>query len=218
MAASATIACELREKLGSRPSRKLRVQGRIIASIQADGEKSHLDVHFDQVEFLTSRRQHVHLYDLEVGGEAHSAVVRELQWDALGDHILHVEFKRVTRGVATQSEVNLRVYGQVKDGIPTLHHPRISISCFPSLIPDDIEVVVTDLETGARIFAKDLVLPEGVELEVDPETEVAVISGQTEQLDEPQPIGDAGAEAPGDADEGDSSESDSAPGSEGGEG
>jgi len=190
----------------------------MIASIQADADNPHLDVHFDQVEFMTSRRQHVHLYDLEVGGEPHSAVVRELQWDALGDHILHVEFKRVTRGVATETDVNLRVYGQVKDGIVTLHNQRITISCIPSLIPDDIEVVVTDLVTGDRIFAKDLALPEGIEIVGDPEVEIAVISGQTEQLDEPQPIEDASGEAPDDADGGAAPEPDADGGSEGEEG
>jgi len=196
MASSATLACELREKLGSRASRKLRAQGRMIASVQADGEKPHLDVHFDVDEFFTSRRQHVHLYDLEVGGEAHSVVVRELQWDAMGDHILNVEFKRVTRGVATESEVTLRAYGAVKDGVLNLHHPTITISCIPSLIPDDIEVVVEGLETGARVFAKDLALPEGIELAIDPETELLVVSGQTEEPDEVQPIGDVEGETP----------------------
>ena len=196
MASSANLACELREQLGSRASRKLRAQGRTIASIQTDGEKPHLDIHFDEDDFLTSRRQHVHLYDLEVGGEAHSAVVRELQWDALGDRILHVEFKRVTRGVATESEVSLRAYGTIKDGVLTMLHPTITISCIPSLIPDDIEMVVEGLETGARILAKDLTLPEGIALAVDPETEIAVVSGQTEEPDEAQPIGDVEGETP----------------------
>ena len=201
MSHSITLACEPRTKLGSRASRKLRAQGRMIASLQADGEHPHLDLHFDEVAFLSSRRHHVHLYDLDVGGQIHSAVVRELQWDALGDHILHVEFKPVTRGVATESEVELRVYGQVKDGVLTLHHQHITISCIPSLIPDDIEVDVNDLEVGARIFAKDLPLPEGVELSIDPDTEIAVVSGQTEEPDEAQPIeepeGEGEAPAPG---------------------
>lgn len=209
MAQSANLTCELREKLGSRPSRKLRNAGRVIASVQADGEQPHLDLHMDEVEFLSSRRKRVHLYDLILGEESHTAVVRELQWDVMGDHILHVEFKRVTRGVATESEVAVRPYGQVKDGIVTLLHTHLTISCIPSLIPDDIEMDVNNLETGARIFAKDLALPEGIELVVDPDLEVAVISGQTEQPDEIQPIEDA---------EGQPEASDEDPAPEGGEG
>lgn len=197
MAASGTLQCELREQLGSRPSRKLRAQGRVIASIQTDGEKPHMDISMDEDEFLTSRRKHVHLYDLEVGGEAHTAVVRELQWDAMGDHILHVEFKRVTRGVATESEVPIRVWGQVKDGVLTLIHSTVTISSIPSKIPDDIEMDVTGLETGTHIKASDLKLPEGVELALDPETEIAVVSGQTEESDEVQEIEDpTGPEEP----------------------
>jgi large subunit ribosomal protein L25 len=188
MSSSAKLECVVREKVGSRDARKLRTGGRVIASLQSDGGAVGVNLHLDEFDFLAARRQHVHLYDLEIGGQLESAVIRELQWDALGDRILHVEFKQVVRGVATEAEVELRMYGQVKDGVLTQNVHHIAISCIPSLIPDDIEVNVNGLEVGARITAADLELPEGLALACPPELEIAVVSAMSVSSDEPEPL------------------------------
>ena len=190
MAQSAILACTKRTRVGSRDARKLRTAGRIPASLQGDQDKPNVDISFDAVEFLTTRRNHVHLYDLDVEGEVESALVRELQWDALGDHIIHVEFKRVQRGVATESEVELEFYGVPKGGVVNHIVTHITISSLPSEIPDAIEVNVEGLEVGTHIKAGDLVLPEGVELAVDPDMEVVVIIGIRAAKEEPVVFGD----------------------------
>lgn len=173
MAQSATIQAQLRDKLGSHNARGLRAAGRIPANLQSN-DGSHVDFSIDEREFLTTRRKHVHLYDIDFGGRTESAVVRELQWDAFGDGIVHVEFKRVVRGVETESDVDLLFSGTPLGVVNhVLHHVRIL--SIPSKIPDDIEVRVGGLEVGTTIRAKDLILPEGVKLAIDPETPVATI-------------------------------------------
>ena len=56
-----------------------------------------------------------------------------------------------------------------------------------------IEVNVEGMEEGTHILAKDLKLPEGVRLGVDPEEEVAVIAGvreeEPEEEDEDDDVG-----------------------------
>ncbi|MCA9001473.1 MAG: 50S ribosomal protein L25 [Planctomycetes bacterium] len=184
MSSSAKIECGVREKVGSRSARKLRAEGRVVGTLQADANSAHLNIHFDAAEFGATRRAHTHLYDLDVNGELHSAVIRELQWDVLGDHIVNVEFKRVTRGVETESEVELAFLGTVSSGILTHNVTHITISCLPSIIPDVIEVNVNGLDEGAHIKASDLVLPEGVKLAVDGDLEVAVVSATRAHVEE----------------------------------
>lgn len=173
MAQSATIQAQPREKAGSLHARALRAAGRIPANLQSN-DGAHIDFSIDEREFLTTRRRHVHLYDLDFGGRTESAVVRELHWDTFGDGILHIEFKRVTRGVETESDVELSFLGTPLGVVNhVVHHLRIS--SIPSKIPDEIEVRVAGLEVGTTIKARDLVLPEGVKLAVDPDTTVATI-------------------------------------------
>jgi large subunit ribosomal protein L25 len=145
-----------------------------------------MNLHIDEAEFGATRRAHTHLYDLEVNGELHAAMIRELQWDPMGDTIVNVEFKRVTRGVATESEVELLFVGNVASGILTHNVTHITILCLPSIIPDVIEVSVEGMEEGAHIKASDLVLPEGVELAVEPDLEVAVVSAKRTEMATPE--------------------------------
>jgi len=192
---SATLHGTVRDKLGSRFSRVLRRQGRIPASIQGEGKDSiHLSI--DEDEFLTARRHHEHLFDIELGRSAtETALVRELQWDTFGDAIFHVEFRRVIRGQKTEVEVELSFVGHPKGGSVNHLMPQIAVLALPSQIPDTIEVRVDGLEEGASVLAGDLELPEGVDLATDPEAQVATVSAIKEVVETPEEgEGEAAAE------------------------
>lgn len=173
MAQSEVLKAQKRAKLGSTNARGLRAEGRVPANIQGDGD--HIDFSVDMRDFLATRRHHTHLYDLDIDGSVETAVVRELQWDAFGDNIIHVEFKRVTRGVETESEVMIEWVGMPKGGVLNHLVDHIAIRCIPSLIPDAIEVRVDHLEEGQHLKASDITLPEGLSLAIDPATEVATV-------------------------------------------
>lgn len=175
MASSQVLSAAKRTALGTRASRAMRGTGRIPANIQGGGD--HTDISIDEREFLASRRAHVHLYDINVDGDEQTAVVQELQWDTFGDCILHVEFRKVVRGVETESEVAMVFTGNPKGGVPSHLVDQLMISCIPSLIPDNLEVNVDGLEEHDHVKAKDIKLPVGVSLACDPELEVATIIG-----------------------------------------
>jgi large subunit ribosomal protein L25 len=182
MSQSQVLKAQKRTQLGSRASRQLRAEGSLPANIQGEGQ--HIDISIDEREFLAARRAHVHLYDLEVDGQLESAVVRELQWDTFGDRLLHVEFKKVTRGVETESEVDLAFVGMPKGGVVNHLVDHVTIRCIPSLIPDALEVPVEGLEPGSHVKASSIRLPEGVSLAIDPEVDVATIVGGGDEGDE----------------------------------
>ncbi len=182
---SSTLKGLVREKLGTRPTRVLRLQNRIPCSIQGEG-KENVSLSIDNDAFRTARRDHVHLFDIELDkGGTETAMVRELQWDTFGQVIQHVEFRRVIRGQKTEVEVQLEFTGHPKGGVLNHLLTHVPISCLPSEIPDSIEVFVDALEIGHPLFAKDLVLPKGAELAIDPDTQVAVVATVREEPDEP---------------------------------
>ncbi|MDP6539878.1 MAG: 50S ribosomal protein L25 [Planctomycetota bacterium] len=220
MSSSETLQGDPRTELGTRAARRLRSDGRIPANLQADDESPHVDFSVDEREFLATRRHHTHLYDIEVGGESASAVVRELQWDALGDRLHHIEFRRVKRGVKAEFSVPLVLTGHPKSGIATQLVDQVTILSIPSKIPDGVELIVNELDEGAHLTAADLILPEDVELAVPAETELAVIVApkhipeptegeEDDEATEPEIIGESKREedAGDDGDEGGSSDS-----------
>ena len=196
MSDSSILTAERREKVGTRASREVRSAGRIPASLQADGNSPHVDISIDEREFLAFRRQHVNLYDIDVDGDLSSAIVRELQWDAFGDNIIHVEFRRVQRGVEIESVVALSTAGQA-NGVVNLLVSQIAIRSIPSKIPDGLVISVKGLEEGTHLTAAEIEMPEGVSLAIDGETEVVTISGMKEEVEEPTEAaveGEEGAE------------------------
>ena len=175
-------------KKGTRAAKKLRLQGRIPASIQGGGEPN-LDVSIEEREFLALRRAHEHVFDVSVdGGEETTALVEELQWDTLSERILHVEFRRVKRGQKTEVEVELSFEGNPKGGVTNHLVTHVTILALPKDIPDSIVVPMDGREPGYVVHARDLALPEGVELAVDlnlPIASVAVPRG-VEEAAEPE--------------------------------
>lgn len=193
---SATLTGKVREKLGSRWARRLRLQNQIPVSIQGEG-KPNLDASIDVDEFATARRHDEHLFDIEFEGQGPETVmVRELQWDSFGDHIIHVEFRRVVRGQKTEAEVELEFVGHVTGGVLNHLMTHITVSCLPSQIPGSIEVRVDGLEPGHPLLLRDVELPEGLEAVGDPEDQVAVVSQVRAVVEETEAEAQEGEAAP----------------------
>lgn len=193
---SATLKGARREKPGSRHARRLRLQGRIPACLQGEGQEN-LDIHIQETEFLTARRHHEHLFDIELeDGHRETALIKELQWSALGDRIMHVEFRRVVRDRKTEVDVELEFIGHPKGGVLNHLVTHVTISAVPTAIPDSIEVRVDELEEGHPIFARDLKLPEGVDLAIPADTQIAVVSHvRAEEVEAPAEAAEGEAEA-----------------------
>ena len=172
---TANLKTSSRNRLGSRAARVLRLQGRIPISLQGEGKQS-LFLHIDEHEFLTARRRHEHVFMLELeGGASDSVMVRELQWDPLGEDIVHVEFRRVDLTRETEAEVPLEFVGHPKGGVLNHTVALVTVAAIPSKIPDSIEVKVDAMELGHPLYARDLKLPEGVRLVTPGSVSVAVV-------------------------------------------
>ena len=173
---STTIDAKARERVGSRDARKLRAAGRIPASICGEG-RPNADVHLDLAQFQAARRAHQNLFEMNLGSEVEHAIVREVQWDSMGDHPVHVDFRRVVLGKPIEAEVELVFKGQPRGGALQPLHDSIEIRAIPSKIPSEIEVAVEVMHVDERpaLSAGDLVLPEGVELVSSPELPVCQV-------------------------------------------
>jgi large subunit ribosomal protein L25 len=193
MSKSEILKALKRDKVGTRPARKLRAEGRITASMEAEGANPHLDFHIDEHTFLATRRHHTHLYEIDLAGKVETALVHELQWDTFGDKIQHVEFKRVRRDVKTEALVELEFIGHPKGGMLNHLVTQVTVSCLPDQIPDSIEVPVGKLEADGVVLAKELVMPQGVEL-VSPKGDYKIAVVVIAKVEEPVAV--AAAEAP----------------------
>jgi len=174
-APTAVLQSEPRKKLGSRTAAALRTLGRIPASLELTKEAPHVDFSIDADEFLTARRRHQHVFELDFAGKKEAAIVRHLDWDTFGDSIIHVEFRRVDLKKKTEVEVDLHFVGHPK-GVLNQLMAKIKVLALPTEIPDELEVSVADLEPGTSVTAAQVKLPANVDLVTNPAATVARIS------------------------------------------
>lgn len=107
------------------------------------------------------------IVDLSVeGSKAELALVKEVQHDPISGQVIHIDFQHISANKPIRVTVPIRVTG-VADGVKNFggilqHSAReVEVEALPSVIPDYIDLDVTNLGIHQAIHASDIVL-EGV--------------------------------------------------------
>jgi large subunit ribosomal protein L25 len=106
-------------------------------------------------------------------------LIHEVDLDPLTNQPRHVDFYAVTKGKKVQVAIPLVFIGEspaVKAGanlVKVLH--ELEVKADPMNLPHDITVDLSVLvAVGNKIHAKDIILPAGIELAVEPEETIAL--------------------------------------------
>jgi large subunit ribosomal protein L25 len=185
MLKNVTLSAEKREGTGKGVARKLRQAGKIPAVVYGrDMDAIHIAVDGHEADLLfRSIPVDNTIIELKVEGdkEPHQTLVREIQTHPWKGTLVHVDFLRIQAGVMVDVNVPLHLIGTpigVKDegGVleQTIHD--IPISCIPSAIPESIELDVSGMELNDVMHVSDLVVGEGVEIELPGERTVCSVS------------------------------------------
>ena len=159
---------------GSRGSRRLRQQGLVPANLYGHGEKNvSLAAKREAVEAIV---RHGSLFIELTGAVKTAAVVRELQWDAMGSEPIHLDLLRVSKSDKVKVRVPIDMKGECPGlragGVLTLVLHELEIECTAEAIPDHIHAQVGHLEVGHAIHVRELELPKGARALANPEETV----------------------------------------------
>jgi large subunit ribosomal protein L25 len=114
------------------------------------------------------------LINLKIGSSSHAVLIKEIQRHPITRALRHVDFQRISLKQKIETKVPLHVHGEapgVKLGGGVLEHlvRDVRVKCLPTEIPASIEVDISNLQLNQSIRVKDLVLPKGVEILMEPE-------------------------------------------------
>lgn len=194
-----TLPAEKRDTLGSANARRLRRAGRLPVNLYGMGRPTvnfSLDAHAFALGFARGNR----MFELEVGDQTQVCLLKDVQYDALGDHIQHADFWRVDEDTPVTVNVALEFVGvpvQVTGAVIDYVMREVRVSCVPRRIPHHLEIEVAGLQVGEHIEAKDIALPEGTALVDPPDTTIATFHykhAQAMEEDEETTEGDDDAE------------------------
>ena len=175
MSETAKLSVQLRAGGGSRAAAKLRKQGLIPGVVYGHKQPTaHITVKAEDLN-RAIRVLHARTFSLELGGKSETALIKELQWDHLGDEMLHVDFERrdLNETVNVVVPVELRNAPKATGG-GVLDQPlhRLHVECPLGSIPEAVRIDITNLTLGQPVHVSDLKLPEGVTVLETPEAVV----------------------------------------------
>lgn len=222
--AEITLPAHTGRPTGSRPSNRLRAEGKVPATVYGlGGDAVTVSVDWrDLRHALTTEAGMNALINLEIDGHASElTIVKEMQRHPIKRSVLHIDFLRVSRDVAIEVEVPIVLVGEAeqvtRDGgtvDQALFH--LTIRAKPGSIPNELTADISGLTIGDSVRVGDITLPEGVETEVDPEEPIVMGSApQAEEVVEAPEGEEAEAGAEGEAAAGEGP--DAAPSEGGGE-
>jgi large subunit ribosomal protein L25 len=195
------LRAEPRTGSGKGPARRLRMSGRVPATLYGHGVEP-TSIHVSAQDLLHLFHQtggSSVLVDLKLDGKELLTIVREVQRDHIHNRFIHVDFMAVRRDQKITVDIELHEVGEsagVRQGGVIEHHLReVEIECLPANVPERIEFDISALGIGDAVRVGDLTPPEGVEFLTDPDTMVLAVV-EPAVMDTELDLGVAGEEAP----------------------
>jgi len=183
-----SLAAEPRDRAGKGAARATRRAGRIPAVIYGNKQDSIL-ISLSPIDMARELRGpgfFARVYEIEVGGDKHRVLARDLQMDPVTDRPIHVDFMRFSRKTRLVVEVQVVFEneelspGLKRGGVLNVVRHAIEFRCSPENIPESIPVDLEGLDIGDSVHISAVTLPDDVELTIaDRDFTIATIAAPT---------------------------------------
>ncbi|MEE1619970.1 50S ribosomal protein L25/general stress protein Ctc [Zafaria sp. Z1313] len=169
------IAAELRTDFGKGAARQARRAHQVPAVIYGHGAEP-IHILLPQQQTTLAVRHSNALLVLDIDGEEHLALVKDIQRHALRQTVDHLDLLTVKKGEKVTVDVNVHLEGEVAAGaVVDLELFTVSVEAEATHLPETVTVSVEGRQAGDNVLASELVLPKGTSLLTDPESVVATI-------------------------------------------
>jgi len=181
------LKVQRRAEQGKHHARRIRKQGDIPAVLYGQGrEVVSLSVSRDALRATVRHGGKLVVLDGDANG---NALIQNLQWDAIGQEVLHVDFLRIAADQQIQVTVQVLLRGDAagvnEGGIVEQVTREVEIEVLANAIPDRLHVNINGLGIGQSMTVEQIEdLPEGAKLLCDAQTVVVHCVLPAEEVEE----------------------------------
>lgn len=119
------------------------------------------------------------LTELDIDGKKYKSIVKSVQFHPVTDAIEHIDFLEIEDGRPVKVEIPVRFKGVspgVKSGGKLIQSIRkIKVKADPVNLVDELFIDISQLELGFSVRIKDIQVPEGIEILMNPAIPVAIV-------------------------------------------
>ena len=153
------LATTERTKFGSKESKNDRKSGLIPAVIYYSGEEN-IHISVDKSVLFRAIQSSQRIYQIEQNKEKRYVMIKDIQYHPVTDEIIHVDLMRVRRSEKMTISVPIVLKGNPvgvrEGGVLSQSLNQVEINCFPTDVPENIELDIEDLELNAAKNVGDL--------------------------------------------------------------
>ncbi len=158
---SITIKGSERESVGKVSTKALRNAGMVPCVLYGGTEAA---VHFSAEEkafknLVYTPNVHTVVIELE-GGKKFNAILQDIQFHPVSDKILHIDFYQLHDDKEITLDVPVKITGNSKGvmagGVLNLNLRKLKVKALPANLPDFVEVNISNLEMGNKLYVTDI--------------------------------------------------------------
>lgn len=171
----------LRTEFGKGYARRVRQNDQIPAVIYGHGAEP-IHVILPGHNMMLASRNPNAVLEINIDGEGHLAMIKEVQRHAVRPEILHIDLLTVRRGERVEVEIPVHVEGEVAPtAVHNVEENVLVIEADALKVPESVVANIEGLEPGEHVYAKDLPLPSGVSLVSEEDLLVINVSEPVQQ-------------------------------------
>lgn len=174
-----------RTKIKTKGVKSLRRKGLIPGVLYYAGEKN-VNIEIDKSILFHAMQSGQRIFEIEQEGKSQFTMIKQVQYHPVTDEVIHLDLLRVRRAEKMTITVPLVLTGDAKGvkegGLLSQSINQLEINCFPTDVPEQIELNVEDLELNSSMNISDINLDnDDIEIITDKEINVVNISQLVEE-------------------------------------
>tara|TARA_Y100001970_G_scaffold167126_1_gene204589 strand:- start:1337 stop:2047 length:711 start_codon:yes stop_codon:yes gene_type:complete len=155
------LEIENREAVGKKASKIIRREGKIPSILYFKGEQP-ISIAIDKRLLYQAIKSDQRIYEIKIESKSQYVMIKDVQYHPVTDEIIHIDFMRVRRSEKMTILVPLTLVGKpvgvTEGGILSQSMNQIEISCYPTNVPESIEVNVDHLEINSSVSVADVTI------------------------------------------------------------
>jgi len=167
-----------RKETRSKGAKEIRRNGFIPGVLYYSGEQN-VNIAIDKSVLFHAMQSGQRIFEIDQDGDSQYTMIKEIQYHPVTDEIIHVDLMRVRRSEKMTIAVPLVLIGEaigVKEGgVLSQSLTQIDVSCFPTDVPENIELDIEDLDLNSAKSVADIKL-DNEDIEVVSDASLNIVS------------------------------------------
>ena len=148
-----------RTHTGTKGVKKERRKGLVPGVLYYSGEDA-TNISIKKSNLLRAMNSGQRIFEIFQDGESQYTMLKQVQYHPVTDEVIHIDLMRVRRSEKMNISVPIHLVGESKGvkegGILTQSLTQVEISCYPTDVPEQIELNIDQLELNSGLSVGDI--------------------------------------------------------------